>query len=49
MLIPRFWRDTNFFVFVCILIIGSSEVPHTSTKKVPPASKYPMKIKVEQW
>ena len=46
-LIPRFWRETNFFVFVCILIICSSELPHTTTTKVTPASKYPMKTKVE--
>ena len=47
MLIPRFGRETNFFVFVLFVYLSFSlELPHTKTTKVTPASKYPMKIKV---
>ena len=47
MLIPRFWRENNFFVFVLFVYLSFSlELPHTTTIKVTPASKYPMKIKV---
>ena len=47
MLIPRFWRENNFFVFVLFVSLSLSlELPHTTTTKVTPASKYPMKIKV---
>ena len=53
--IPRFWRETNsFFILSCLFVVVvvvfffSLELPHTTTTKVPPASKYPMKIKVVQ-
>ena len=47
MLIPRFWRETNFFVFVLLVYLSFSlELPQTATTKVTPASKYPIKIKV---
>ena len=47
MLITPFWRENNFFVFVLFVYLSFSlELPHTTTTKVTPASKYPMKIKV---
>ena len=47
MLIPPFWRENNFFVFVLLVYLSFSlELPHTTTTKVTPASKYAMKIKV---
>ena len=47
MLIPGFWRENNFFVFVLFVYLSFSlELPHTTTTKVTPASKYPIKIKV---
>ena len=47
MLIPPLWRENNFFVFVLFLYVSFSlELPHTTTTKVTPASKYPLKIKV---
>ena len=47
MLIPPFWRENNFFVFDLFVYLSFSlELPHTTTTKVTPASKYPMKIKV---
>ena len=52
MLIPPFWRKNNFFGFVlfCFVLFFflrfSLELPHTTTTKVTPASKHPMKIKV---
>ena len=46
-LIPRFWRENNFFVFVLFVSLSFSlELPRTTTTKVTPASKYRMKIKV---
>ena len=46
-LIPRFWRENNFFVFVLFVSLSFSlELPRTTTTKVTPASKYCMKIKV---
>ena len=49
MLIPPFLGKNNFFGFVLFLFFFlrfSLELPHTTTTKVTPASKYPMKIKV---
>ena len=47
MLIPTFWRQNNFFVFVLFVYLSFSlELPHTTTTKVTPASKYPVKSKV---
>ena len=47
MLIPPFWRENNFFVFVLLVYLSFTlELAHTMTTKVTPASKYPMKIKV---
>ena len=47
MLIQRFWRENNFFVFLLFVSLSLSlELPHTTTTKVTPVSKYPMKIKV---
>ena len=47
MLISPFWRENNFFVFVVFVYFSFSlELPHTTTVKVTPASKYPGKIKV---
>ena len=47
MLIPPFWRENNLFVFVLLVYLSFSlELPHTTTTKVTPASKYPVKIKV---
>ena len=47
MLIPRFWRETNFFGFVLLVYLSFSlDLPQTTTTKVTPASKYLMKIKV---
>ena len=47
MLIPPFWRENNFFVFVLLVYLSFTlELAHTTTTKVTPASKYPMKIKV---
>ena len=46
-LIPHFWKGTNFFVFVLFVYLSFSlELPHTTTTKVTPASKYPMRINV---
>ena len=45
MLIPRFWREINFFVFVLLVYLSFSlELPQTTTTKITPASKYVMKI-----
>ena len=45
MLIQRFWRETNFFVFGLLVHLSISlELPQTTTTEVTPASKYPMKI-----
>ena len=47
MLIPPFWRKNNFLVLVLFVYLSFSlELPHTTTTKVTPASKYPVKIKV---
>ena len=46
MLIPRFWRENNFVFFLFFYLSFSLELPHTTTTKVTPASKYPMRIKV---
>ena len=47
MLIPPFWRENYFFVFYLFAYLSFLlELPHTTTTKVTPASKYPMKIKV---
>ena len=46
-LVVPFWRENNFFVFVLFVYLSFSlELPHTTTTKVTPTSKYPMKIKV---
>ena len=46
-LILRFWRENNFFAFVLFFSLAFLlELPHTTTTKVTPASKNPMKIKV---
>ena len=46
MLIPRFWRENDFVFVLFVYLSFSLELPHTTTTKVTPASKYPMKIKV---
>ena len=47
MLIPPLWRENNFFFCDLFLYLSFSlELPHTTTTKVTPPSKYPMKIKV---
>ena len=46
MLIQRFWRENNFVFVLFVYLSFSLELPHTTTTKVTPASKYPMKIKV---
>ena len=41
MLIPPFWRENNFFVFVSFVYLSFSlELPHTTTTKITLASKY---------
>ena len=40
MLIPPFWRENNFFVFVSFVYFSFSlELPHTTTTKITLASK----------